>query len=516
EALEERDELSGETRVVLSETESYYQPSKLVTERLLEWTSSDDESLARWATMALARSGEFDRVSAKVKEIAEGAGEMATYAQILLDNQETTRELKAASIATKDVHEVSEGVQALLTHYDGSNFTYAQESLSLNVTNLLDNAYRGMAESLDRYSTVMTSAEYNKQQESNSNSYAGIGAYVTKDDDDPAIRISQPIYSGPAYAAGLRSGDYLWKVQLDGGKEISLEGMSVADGIKILKGPAGTKIKLWVKRPGAKDLVLLELTRAQVQTDPAPAEMLPAGIGYLRLKQFGDRNTTLSFYRSMLRLTKDEGAKGVILDLRGNPGGLLPTVMAISGLLLDKGVKVTTVRGVFPPYNEDTTLETNLETPLFKDVPMVVLIDGTSASGSELLSGTLQDHKRAKLIGEPSFGKGIGQSFYPVTEAQTYDRRSGMPTGAGLTRELKKPEGRVLKVTVFDYYIEPSGRSIDLYSPTPSVRPDIEVHNPLLSSWEVKYSQALAKTEKLDTWVRENWDKHKNVFLEIA
>src|SRR5690606_7840105 len=178
----------------------------------------------------------------------------------------------------------------------------------------------------------------------------------------PAVRVTQPIYSGPAYAAGFRSGDYTWACKIGDGPRIELEGKELEEVIGLLKGEEGTKITLWVKRPGVKDLIELTLTRQTVQTDPALEGMLPGGIGYLKLTQFGDDTTTRAM-RESIKALLNQGMKSMILDLRGNPGGQLTTVIDIASMFLPRFTPVTLAKGRTLPYQgEGLILTTGQQT----------------------------------------------------------------------------------------------------------------------------------------------------------
>ena len=550
-AAENADDFDAEARVVLQEARAWFaeEDSDIaeVTSVLKGYLGSEDRDLNARAALALARMDKLTEVRARIESLSRESGNLALTARSMLDTRATL--LDAMSTKTKELKPdnlTQEVIRTAYTNAHRDKLIYGQEERELSIGELIDNAGRGMAgpASLDPFSSFLTIEERIKQEERADNSYAGIGAFVAKRDWDEAIRVTQPIYSGPAYEAGLRSGDFIWEAQVGDGERVSMVGWELEDGIKLLKGPEGTQVKIWVKRPGVKDLVELTLTRARVKTDPAIEEMLPGKVGYIRLSQFGTFNTTFNMVESLENLRK-EGATSIMLDLRGNPGGSLLTVVQLASLFLPDRAQVAMTEyvsslnqrpsnyfaGAFLHYaftatrprerfwweywaqnygDNWRTVQKQWHTTLVKDllpflqrVPLTVLTDSDSASGSELLSGTLQANKRARVVGETTFGKGIGQNFFPVHEAN-------------MDAEKKRKDGRVLKITTFAYYIMPGKSNIDKHIGDGGVKPDYPVSVPQLSSWEFDQVQTLRRGEKIDTWVRENWATHAETWRKLA
>jgi len=508
EALE-RTKLSAQARVALAEADAILSGEDLAYDRLKGFLTAADHELVARASLALASLGRMDDVRGRLASLAKESGELAIAARLMLETGGMRREIQnlRAGVNVKKTKPklVEETVRTVYENYVGKTFDHVQDTIDLTPQNLVDNAGRAMALSLDQFCQYLTAEEIRKLSEDNSGSFQGVGAYVVKSEDDPCVKVSQPIYSGPAYRAGLRSGDFIWEAQVGDGERQNLVGLEVEDVVKILRGPAGTKVKIWVKRPGVADLVPLELERAAVKSDTALEAVMPGDIGYVKLTRFGTESH--KDMEASLKVLLEKKIKGLVLDLRGNPGGDLRAVLGIADLFLPKGALITRIQGVWGLYAQPVIYASEND-PLVGDLPMVVLIDDESASGSELLSGTLKDHGRAVVIGEKTFGKGIGQGFFPMTEKEG--------AKGAMDREAAKPDGRVLKCTVFNYYILPSGLSIDRKDGVGGVSPHIEVYNPLLSSWEYYELVRLRKSEMIDQWVRETWSQHKDTYMRLA
>lgn len=343
----------------------------------------------------------------------------------------------------------------------------------LTAKNLLDNAARGMLRQVDEYSVFMTGKDMTDMNTEMSGQYGGIGAYVTM--ENGRVTITQPIYEyqkedppgsgqyrivkGPAYSAGLRSGD---QIIAGNGKDFS--GWSLEAVINELKGTPNTPVTVTVVRRGWAEPRQFEITRDLVQITTALYEMLPGQIGYIKLTRFG-YNSAEDMEKALQALER-AGMKGLVLDLRDNGGGALNAVLEISDKFLSGRKLITYLQGKWGRWaRRDNKYTENRQEP--RTFPMAVLINHASASGSELLSGALQDHERATIIGETSFGKGVGQAFFYVLSSFGQGQGDADPEYNGFSRWLR--------LTTFAYYL-PSGRNINKTGVEPTIPVDDKIY----------------------------------------
>ena len=283
--------------------------------------------------------------------------------------------------------------------------------------------YKGMLQSLgDPYSEYYTATELENLMNQSEGVYYGIGAYVGLDSTTSLPRITSVIEGTPAEEAGLRANDII--VEVDG---TSVYGFSLTEAVSMIKGEDGTEVTLTIFREGESDYLKIPVTRRKVESPTVNYEMLENDMGYIQIVEFDD--VTVDQFADALATVKGSGMKGLILDLRGNPGGNLDAVVQIAGMMLPKGLVVYTEdkNGNRRDYTSDGKMELQ--------VPMVVLVDGNSASASEVLSGAIKDYGKATLVGTTTFGKGIVQQIIPFTD------------------------GSAIKVTVSSYYT-PNGENI--------------------------------------------------------
>jgi len=296
-----------------------------------------------------------------------------------------------------------------------------QEAVSYE--QLTQSAIRGMIEGLDPYSSYMSLNEFKRFQGQTAQSYVGIGVEIEKVGD--WVTVMKVFDGGPAFRAGIQAGDAI--VAVDGD---SMESRSVADVSAALLGEKGESVLVSLRRPGEPEPFERSLVRSDVEVASVQDIWLRDGIGHMRLTVFGEQ-TEKEFRQAEERLWQD-GMKGLILDLRDNPGGLLSSAKGIAGLYLDPGATVVELRG-----REDHELQSYTASGELagRDYPIVILVNAQSASGAEILAGVLQDADRAWLIGGQTHGKGSVQSVY------RFERGDGMRQTTAL------------------YYL-PSGRSI--------------------------------------------------------
>lgn len=301
---------------------------------------------------------------------------------------------------------------------------------------LLQSAIRGMLSDLDPHTAYLDDLEYQQLEENTTGSFDGIGIEVVKSNGD--IRIVSPIDGTPAAEAGIKPGDIIRSID---GK--STEDMSLEDAVKLMRGEPGSEVKLTLMREGEEELIELTLERAVVHVESVNARMLEPGYGYLRITAF-QNDTPESTREAIERLVEENGGslRGLVLDLRNNPGGVLNSAVTVADLFLEEGLIVYT-KG----RSDDARLRYSADTDAMAgDTPIVVLINEGTASASEIVAGALQDHSRAVLVGERSFGKGSVQTVLPLNS------------------------GSAVKLTTARYFT-PKGRSIQARG----IRPDIRV-----------------------------------------
>ncbi len=266
---------------------------------------------------------------------------------------------------------------------------------------LLEGAIRGLVESLgDPFSTYMNKEELENRQIQLGDTYSGIGVEVTFENN--RITILAPFAGSPAEEAGLLPGDQI--VEVDG---MSLEGMSLNEAVQYIRGEAGTELTLGIIREGRPNIFRVTLTRAEITRGSLEYWMLDDSVGYIKLTRFA--NSSPEEFSQAVSDLKVSGMKGLILDLRDNPGGYVPAVVDIARQVVPQGV-------IF--YTEDrqgNLIQEYRSSLKERNYPMVVLVNANSASASEILSGALQDNE-VPIVGETTFGKGVGQSSYPLDD----------------------------------------------------------------------------------------------------
>ena len=308
---------------------------------------------------------------------------------------------------------------------------------------LLENAIRGMLANLDPHSAYLTAESFQELQESTSGEFGGLGIEVGMEDDQ--LGVISPIDDTPAFAAGIEAGDLILKI--DG--QLT-KGMSLMQAVEKLRGKPGTTVTLTIGREHRAPFDV-KLKRAVIKTRSVRGQLLEENYGLLRISQF-QTNTGKEVGKALQQLAKDNGQPltGLVLDLRNNPGGVLQAAAEVADHFLSKGVIVYT-EGRIP--NSQMSFSAGPQTSVGSHVPLVVLINGGSASASEIVAGALQDHKRAVILGTNSFGKGSVQTILPLNDER----------GVKLTTAL---------------YFTPSGRSIQAQG----IEPDIQVARGKLST----------------------------------
>jgi carboxyl-terminal processing protease len=299
---------------------------------------------------------------------------------------------------------------------------------------LLENAIRGMLEGLDPHSAYLDQKAYRDLQEGTSGEFGGLGIEVGV--EDGFIKVIAPIDDTPAYRAGVKAGDLI--IRLD---DTPVKGMPLNDAVDMMRGNPGTQITLTIVREGEERPFTITITRDVIKVRSVRSRTLEPGYGYLRISNF-QLHTADDVVREIDSLRKDNstGLKGMVIDLRNNPGGILSSAVAVSDLFLEQGLIVYTEGRV-----RDSKLKFNAKpVDVLEKAPLVVLVNAGSASASEILAGALQDHRRAIIMGQKTFGKGSVQTILPMANEAA------------------------LKLTTARYYT-PNGRSIQAEGIAPDI-----------------------------------------------
>ncbi|MNS84770.1 putative CtpA-like serine protease [compost metagenome] len=316
---------------------------------------------------------------------------------------------------------------------------------------LITDAISGMVSGLDPHSQYFDKKSFKEFQEGTSGKFVGVGIEITQ--EDGLIRIVSPIEGSPADKAGIKTNDLITKID-----DTAVKGLSLNEAVKKMRGEPNTKVTLTILRKDESRSFPVTITRAEIKTQSVKAKMVEPGYGWVRVSQFQER-TVDDFVRKVDELFKqDPNMKGLVLDLRNDPGGLLDAAVAISAAFLPPDVTVVSTNGQLA--ESKATFRASPEfyarrgsdpikslPPAIKKIPLVVLVNEGSASASEIVSGALQDHKRAAIMGAQTFGKGSVQTVRPL----------GPDTG--------------IKLTTARYYT-PSGKSIQAKGIVPDIMVD--------------------------------------------
>ena len=305
---------------------------------------------------------------------------------------------------------------------------------SIDDKTLLSNAIHGMLAGLDPHSAYLEPEDYKQLRQGTTGEFGGLGIEVGM--EDGFVKVISPIDDTPASRAGVEAGDLV--IRLD---DTPVKGMTLAQAVKLMRGKPGTDITLTVVRKGRDGPFKIVITRDVIKVRSVRSRILEDDFGYVRITQF-QTHTGESLREALSKLKTDRTLKGLVLDLRNNPGGVLSAAVSVSDAFLKDGIIVYTDGRL-----DNSKLKFNAKpTDILDGAPLVVLINGGSASASEIVAGALQDHKRAIIMGEKSFGKGSVQTILPMEN------------------------GSALKLTTARYFT-PSGRSIQ----AEGIEPDIKV-----------------------------------------
>lgn len=313
---------------------------------------------------------------------------------------------------------------------------------------MIANAIAGMLSNLDPHSTYLDSDAFKDLQVGTQGEFGGLGIEVGM--EDGLVKVVSPIEDTPAFRAGVKAGDLIFKLD-----DTPVKGLTLSEAVKKMRGKPKTQLTISILRKGENKPLELTLTREVIKVQSVKSRLVEPGFGWVRITQFQE-NTIADLARHLTTLYKDGKLRGLVLDLRNDPGGLLNGAIGVSAAFLPPDVKVVSTDGRTPDARQEYKaraqdyLRGSKEDPLrglppeIRQVPMVVLVNGGSASASEIVAGALQDHKRAVILGTQTFGKGSVQSILPL------------------------PGNTAIKLTTARYYT-PEGRSIQAKGIVPDI-----------------------------------------------
>ncbi len=505
-------------------------------ELMRSFLDSSDPALSSQGALALAEATEL-ALEGRLREVLE----------VLAKVPNERGRLAAAYLALEDERRLRESDKRELRDRYESKEPSALEELQF-VRNLIQSrhlegdqvtdedltnaAIDGMLQLMDQHSNYLPPKEFDRFMQDLDAEYGGIGAYVNENPDDGLFTIVRPIYSGPAYKAGLMTDDKIvrigsWPTLAQPEDEI----------IKRLKGKPGTPVELyvwrygmdpeWIDRPTSEMKVMV--TREAIEIPAGTYQMLPGGIGLVELTTFS-KSAQEQLERWIPQMLGD-GMKALILDMRRNNGGLLTEARDVAGLFLPKGSVVVKTEG----RESKPTVERTLRDPLVPaELPIVILTSRATASAAEIVSGALQDHGRATLVGKTTFGKGSVQQLLPVLAERFEDewddanRNGRWDQGERLLKD-HDGDGEVdlaprVKLTIARYLL-PSGRSIHREVARDGTvvseggvkpKPEHIVDFPLIERWRYEEREKVRKSPTLRGYVEENYAANRALFAELA
>ena len=504
---------------------------KLARELLQPLLRVDDADARTGAAIALAQLGLFDGdVKNLLRSIELEPSAQGSLAKVLLERDRLLRSLERKSDAepapeSELIAEAEKNIlqlETLLLRKDQEIERLTARKNKGNTTNhplldeimrrirhfyvepdlvddekLLIEAAKGMVGSLDPFSSFMDVTDTKEFYEGITGEYAGIGAQVQMDPNTETLKIIRPIYKGPAYRSGMISEDLV--IEVDG---LSTKGKPLDEIVKGLKGKPGTSVLLKVFRRGWREARDFEITRETIQLDSVLYQMLPGKLGYIGLAQFGD--TAVKEVIAALDDLESQGMRGLIFDLRSNPGGYLQSAVSlVDEFVDDRSMPIVSQKSGSGVFEDSEKFATK---GMRDDYPMMVLVNGSSASASEIVSGALQDFKRAKLIGVKTYGKGSVQRLLPM--ADSVNRLLGGES--------------TLRLTVQHYYL-PSGRSIHTQRDPQGkilveggIDPDIIKEPTEIPLWRIEALGRLSDNKAFEKWIDENYQENKDLVTRIV
>ena len=334
---------------------------------------------------------------------------------------------------------------------------------------IFDNAIKGMLEGLDPHSTFLNEKDFSDLKIGTRGEFGGLGIEVTM--EDGIVKVIAPIDDTPAFKAGIKSGDLIIKID-----NSSVKGLSLNKAVDLMRGKVGSPILLTIARKGESGPIEIKIIRAKIKVKSVKYELIHDNYGYIRIASFQNKTgKSLADAISDLNKKSKNNINGYVIDMRNNPGGVLGAAVDVSDAFIKGGKKLVYTKG----KSADAMYEfTSNDTDLAEEKPIVVLINGGSASASEIVAGALQDHKRAIIMGTQSFGKGSVQTILPITSRTA------------------------VKITTARYYT-PNGRSIQAKGITPDIIvKNLELtdlsDNPMMKESDLKGHLENTDKEKLE------------------
>lgn len=537
-----------------------------VKRALRELVRSDDFELRVEGALAMAEIGDFNPdVSAVLQQIRNEPTERGRLARALLEKDAWERVKTAAAAgapAAPAGAAQSAGLPALLDEIQRTLKGVYVSPEEIDDAKLFEAAAHGIVSGVgDPHTTFQSVEERDDWADNLTKEYGGIGAYVGFDENG-IFTITRPMFDGPAWKAGLKSGTRVLRID-----DWDTAGHTVDDIVKRLRGTPDTPVRLLYQLPGWKDPQETVLTRRFIQVPTAFAEMLPGKVGYVLVDNFA-KNTAEDFRKSLRQLERD-GATALVLDLRFNTGGYLRTAQEMADVLLPAGKLVVETKGRKGVTRDEAYVSEGRGTAWTRSVPMHVLVNEFSASASEILSGALKAHGRAKVVGERTFGKGSVQNLFylftpPFAESFTdtngngawddrepFEDRNGNGTrddgerfndwngnqrwDAAEPYEDRNTNGRfdapALKITIAKYYVgttpgsftfNPSRREMFVAGRRTwlgGVEPDLPVASEELEGWRAEETGKLERSGAFERFIGPDgahFEKHRETFLRLA
>jgi carboxyl-terminal processing protease len=437
------------------------------------------------ATLALAQTDRFPALRDEVKALADMPGAIGERAQnLLLINNRFSEDSRRDDFAVRLISEV---IQKIRTAYAVDEEDEDQQN-RLEPRAMAESAARALLVGLDQFNDYMNEEDFMEFESQLRANYGGIGAWVGM--RDGRFTIITPMFDKPAYRAGLKPMDVIDKID-----DVELKDMKQEDIIKLLKGPAGTDARVRVYRRAWKEPREVSVKRENIQIESVLSQMLPGGIGYIRINSFNDGDPyrrvkgTAALVKDALAELDSQGARGIVLDLSNNPGGIMVSGVDTAKLFIGGRDKVIVSSRGKRNFSRPTVYKAGLRA--YYNKPMVVVVNPGTASAAEILAGAIRDHQRAPLVGRKTYGKGSVQSLIGVDSAQDRSR---------------------IKLTIAKYYL-PNGDCIH----GTGIEPDHKVPENDLSIAEAEARWKIRDQHDIMYWLEEDdrWNRYEREFRNL-